>query len=53
MLYSRILLRPIAILRFTEIQVDQSSREDQQKSVIENTFDVRIQFLGKVAVKNG
>ena len=32
----------IAILRFTEIKVDQSSREDQQKGEIENTFEVCI-----------
>ena len=36
---------------FAEINVDQSSREDQQKSVIENTFDVCIDFLCKAAVK--
>ena len=36
---------------FTEIKVDQSSREDQQKSVIENTFDVSIEILCKAAVE--
>ena len=51
MLYSRMLPHPIAILRFTEIQVDKSSRENQQKSVIKNTFDVCIKFFCKGAVK--
>ena len=36
---------------FAEINVDQSSREDQQKSVIENTFDVSIEFLCKAALE--
>ena len=39
------------MLRFIEIPVDQSSHENQQKSMIKNIFDVCIQFLCKMAVK--